>query len=183
MSIVQGESVSARTLAWLGLGASVIALAFTVRPLQVSAWVFWIVVSAGAAAAATGGVTVLRTLHHREAHRAGSVPPRCRLVASECRRVQLVLTSFIGQQALERPRAGRRAGGRVRLGRWREETAGRYRRELRSWALEVFNEAVACEGISDSARALVEAPSAEQLVTVRDLFGEAAELLERLASG
>lgn len=104
------------------------------------------------------------------------------LIAMECRRVEEGLTSFLTNQYAKRPRGGFGAK-RGRDEQWCQDTARRYRRDMRAWAIKVFDEAVTCGAISDVARPLVEAPNAEQIAAVRDLFGEIAEELERSSRG
>lgn len=175
MSTPQHETVWARTLAWIGTGATMVALAFTVRPVHVSAWVFWVVVAAGIVAVASGCFRLVRLWLTRAP---GDAQSPCGRTATECRRVQEALSAFADERSRERPRAGLFTANAQRLDVWRDETVAQYRNELRSWATGVFAEAVACGAVSDSARPLVEAPSAAQISTLRDLFRDAAEELE-----
>jgi hypothetical protein len=177
---VPREPFSVRTLTWVGTGIALLALAFTVHPVAAPSWTFWLVVGMGAAAAGVGctplSVAVLRRLTRSPRDTATSTHRAH--VGTECWRVWLALGAFIEERDRQRPR-GMFGAGAERVDRWAEETAARYRSELRQWVRLVYAEALAFGAVSESARLLVEAPSAAQLGALRDVFHDAAERLER----
>jgi len=162
------------TLAVVGIGISMVGIAISLHPFEVSLLVFWMLI----------GVVVLGAVsmcsvslgRFRRSRR-----PRPRLVASECQRVSDTIAALVSEQWRKRPRAKPFVGvNEESLARWGEETIERYNQELRMWAQRVYDDAVACGVISDSSGLLVERPQAAQLPSLRDLFREAADTLERM---
>jgi hypothetical protein len=170
---MDASGVGAVPLAWIGTGATVIALAFTLRPVHASAPVFRAVLGAGVVVLAAGFIPVGRRLMRRREKSA-----RRQTLAAECRR----LASALGRLAVERergrPRQLLRGGEGERLARWRAETTARYRSDYRDWALQLFDEAVTCGAASGAARQLVDSPGGDQLPELQDLYRETAERLE-----
>jgi hypothetical protein len=101
-----------------------------------------------------------------------------RRLALDCHRLRDALGVLAIECARARPRHGARIRSAGREDEWRAATCARYRDEFRAWALQVFDDAMALGAASPSSRALVQAPAATQLTTVRDLFGEIAQWLE-----
>ena len=169
-----------RRLAWFGIGVTVMALGFTVRPVHAPTWIFWTLLVLGGVALAMGAVP-LPAKRSGPSHVAEieDATARNRRVATECRRVHEALTAFVDERSHERPRSPFFTANAERMDAWREETVTRYRNELRGWISQVFREAVACGGASETARPLVDAPGPTQLSALGDLFRDAAEVLEQ----
>ena len=170
---------SGRSLAWVATGAAVVGVAFAVYPVHASETVFLFVLCLGVVATSIGCVTSIRALaSRRQTRRAASGEDR-RRVALNCQRLRDDLDVLAVESARTRPRHGPTLWAFRRESEWRSATRARYRDEFQVWALEVFDSAVALGAASPSSRHLVKAPAATQLTTVRDLFGEIAEWLER----
>ncbi len=155
-------------LAWASLGAAMIGVGFAAHPIRASGLVFWTLVGIGGVITAAASVPLLRRGSSRK-----------QLLADECRRIHAALASFLQEQEGNKPKPGRFGNSQDRLGQWRAETESRYERELRPWATRVFDEAVAAEAVSSSSRPLLGAGNIFQLRTLRDLFRDAADSLER----
>jgi hypothetical protein len=165
-------------LAWVATGAAVVGVAFAVYPVHASETVFLFVVCLGVVALSIGCATWIRALASpRQTKRAASAEDR-RRVALDCYRLRDELDVLAVECARARPRHGARIRSAGREDEWRSATCARYRDEFRARALQVLDDAVALGAASQSSRALVQAPAATQLTTVRDLFGEIAHWLE-----
>jgi hypothetical protein len=175
VTTVPREPGSVIALTWLACGGTVVALAFAVHPVHTSREIFWAVASTGALVLLIGFGVVIRGVAFRR-RRSDAVNKR-RLLAIECRRVYDALSALINECNRARPRPALWMPSESRVEEWRLETAARYRAELSDWATNVFDDAVAWGAASPAARALVEASSAAQLGTVRDLFRDAADAL------
>jgi hypothetical protein len=170
-------SVSQRLLAsLLGLGATVVACAFTIRPVHASRPVFWSLVGVGALIVLAGLVSGVRVASHRLHMDAGG--KRRQLLALECRRLHASLNEFI-ESCRVRRRGRRWWSGSFSTEEWRTDTTARYAEDFREWALQVFDEAVACGAALSSSMPLVQSPAPSQLSAVCKLFADAAEALER----
>lgn len=163
---VAEEQRTGLIVGWIALGATLVALAFTIRPVRASTMVFWFVILSGAAIAGFGAISHFR---HRSS--------RSQLVASECRRLYEALKALLEEQEHARPRSTRfNKGGRRDA--WVAETVERYEDELQRWARKVFSQAVKVDALSEASRSLLDAKSTSQLINLRDLFRGAAEDLE-----
>ncbi|WP_445149516.1 hypothetical protein [Baekduia sp. Peel2402] len=162
-----------KRLSWIGTGATIAAVAFTVRPVHASTPVFWSVFLLGCALTMLGVIPRRRPAELSAGHAVAR-----RNLAAECLRVAGALRRFGDEQERLRPRA-LFAPSAERLARWREETDSRYHKEYRAWCLRVFDDAAEAGVVSSAGRSLVETPSAGQLPELRDLFREAAEQLDR----
>jgi hypothetical protein len=166
-------------LAWIGLGATVIGVAFALRPQEpVSGTAFWSVLVLGIAAICVGGASIAigrirRTSGRRNGKR------RRRLVAIACDRYAETLSAFIEEQWRSRPRPFPFGNGAARMQRWQDAVEASFRKNFRAWGLETFDEAARLGGVAESLRSSVEAPSIEQLRQLPDLFRDAARSLER----
>lgn len=156
------------TLAWVALGVSLIAFAFTVHPVNASPPVFWALVGWGVAVVAIGGLFPLR---NRKPAGNGE------LVGSECRRIYQALKTLLEERESMRPRSGMFNSGRSDA--WRAETIERYEEDLQKWARKVFKQTVRVGVLSDASRPLLDASTVSQLANLRDLFRSAAEELEQ----
>ena len=161
-------------LAWVGVGASVVALAFTVRPVHASVLVFVAVLALGLLMLGAGVVPSVP-----RPSRGGDDPGPRAALAGECRRLANALGRLSLDRERQRPRQLLRNADGERQTRWRAETVARYRTDYRDWAMEIFEEAVACRAASPAGRRLVDSPGGGQLHDLEDLFREAAERLER----
>jgi hypothetical protein len=177
VSSVRHGSISALAVTWLAGGGTFLALAFTVRPIHASRGIFWAAVGVAAVALLVGCAVVIRGMVGWGSGAAER--RRRRLLASDCWRIYEALAAFVAERDLARPRAVRRPPSASRVEEWRSETVTRYRDELLVWAIGAFDAAVACGAAAASARALVQTPAANQLGMVRDLFRDAAQILER----
>jgi hypothetical protein len=169
-----GPLKTGTTLALLGVGVTVLAGAFAVRPVHAPAPIFWAIIVLGVLLLVVAAVAPVSAYVARQSappHR-GPQPG----LAADCRRVQDSLMELIAQRDALRPRGA--VDGSEETGRWRGATALAYR-ELRPWIRQVFNEAVERGLMSESSRTLVDCPPVGQLSAVRDLFGETAERIER----
>jgi hypothetical protein len=159
-------------LALFGTGASVIGVAFAIRPVHASAAAFWSVAVVGFVACAMGFVPLLRQRGRHFPWLRANRPPGWLL--DDCRGVSDAITDLLADRERVRPHG---PFGTERLNGWRAGTTIRYHDEVRSLALGVFDEAVAAGVVSPRRRTLVADPSAEQLLLVRDLFRAAADRL------
>jgi hypothetical protein len=172
------DPLSGTVLTWIALGGTVLALAFAVRPVHASPVVFWVVAVAGLLALLAGCVSLGRGMWARRRRLAVVSARRRRLAGRECRRLYEALSLFVAEREQVRPRNARWSPSTARLEEWRVETTALYRDEIRGWAMRVVEDAVACDVLSASSRALVHAPAPSQLAAVRDLFRDAAQDLE-----
>lgn len=156
-------------LAWVALGFSIIAFAFTVHPVKASPLVFWVLVGAGAAVVAVGALFQLR-----------GRKPAGELVGSECRRIYEALKALLEERESARPRSKKFISS-GRYDAWRTGTIEQYEEDLQKWARKVFKQAVRVGVLSEASRPLLDASTVTQLANLRDLFRSAAEELERRA--
>jgi hypothetical protein len=156
------------TLAWMALGVSLIAFAFTVHPVEASPLVFWALVGVGGTIVAVGGLFQI-----------GNRKPAGELVGSECRRIYQALKTLLEEHESTRPRSGRFSNGRYEA--WRAGTIERYEEDLQKWARKVFKQTVKIGVLSEASRPLLDASTVSQLANLRDLFRSAAEELEQRA--
>jgi hypothetical protein len=172
------QRISGPALAWIGCGGTILALAFTLRPVHASPAVFWTISAAGAMALLVGCGVVTRRMASWRGRSLGAAARRRQMLASECHRLHEALVVFAAERDRERPKPPLWIPNTTRDEEWRSDTVLRYRDELRAWAIQVFDEVVACGATSPGARPLVQSPAATQLGTVRDLFRDAALSLE-----
>jgi hypothetical protein len=173
------DRTSRAAITWVALGATVLGVAFAVRPVHASREVFWVVAFAGSSGLLAGATSAARGALARVRRRSGPAGGRRHLLALECRRVHDAIAALADERERLRPSLATRLMRRARESDWRAETARGYRDELGGWACRVFD-AAAAEGVaSPFSRPLVEAPTASQLALVRDVFREAAVALER----
>jgi hypothetical protein len=162
-------------LPWLVASATFFALGFTLHPVRASQAIFVLVISAAVLTLVIGCGVFARGFTRLKRRSSDVSQRRRRTLAQECRRFCEELEAFMTERHRERPRPGRRSQIDAA---WRSDTERRYRDELRSWAMRVFEECLAREVIVESARPLVELPSAAQLHAVCDVFRDAALTLE-----
>lgn len=162
----------AALLAVTSICVSLLGIAFALHPVHVSPYVFW-----GLIGTTTFIALVAISLHlGRSTKRTGG---RHFLTGLECRRLSDVIDSLWAERQAKRPKAtGLVANSGSRQRQWVEETDADYD-ELKAWAMRVFEDAVACNAMSDASRPLIERPPAAQLHKVGDLFRDAADTLER----
>lgn len=98
------------------------------------------------------------------------------LLAAECRRLAKALAMFIDEIAHTRTQIP--VGGPTDA--WEVEARRRYREEFQSWSTRAFDAAVTAGAIVDCSRELVETPAPAQLQVIRDLFLDAASVLDPL---
>jgi hypothetical protein len=98
------------------------------------------------------------------------------LLAAECRRLAKALAMFIDEIAHARTLIP--AGGSTDA--WEVEARRRYREEFQSWSARAFDAAVTAGAIVDCSRELVETPAPAQFQVVRDIFVDAAVVLDPL---
>jgi hypothetical protein len=163
-----------QVIASWGTGATVVGLAFGIRPMHATRLIFWMVVASGVAMFAVGAFPFFGTRLRQP--RGRRVRDESMKLAAECRRVHDALRDLIADCDRGRPRVAIFGGERIE--QWRHDTAARYRVELRAWARQVFNGGLVLGVVSATARQLVEEPSAAQLHVLADLFLQAAEQLE-----
>jgi hypothetical protein len=165
-------------LPWLAASATLLALAFTLHPVHASHTVFVVAIAVAVLALIVGcGVLARGVTSWKRRPRSPSKRSR-RTLAHECRRLCEELEAFITERNCDRPKPNRWSQSEPRDQAWRSDTERRYRDELRSWAIQVFEEGVACQAIAASARPLVQSPPALRMGAVCDLFREAALTLE-----
>lgn len=159
-------------LAVASICVSLLGVAFALHPVHVPLDVFWGLI----------GITAFIALMAigwqlgRSTKRRGG---RHRLTGLECRHLSEVIGALWRERQERRPReSGLIANNESRQRKWAEETEAAYEK-LKAWAMRVFEDAVACNAMSDASRPLIERPPATQLHKVRDLFSDAAETLER----
>jgi hypothetical protein len=170
----QGPFKTGTTLALLGVGATVVAGAFAVRPVHAPPPIFWAIIGLGALLLVVAAVASLSEYIARQSD-SGREEQRPEF-AAECRRVEDSLTELIAQREAVRPRVD--VDGSEEIGRWRRATAAAYR-DLRPWIRQVFNEAVERGLMFEAARPLIDRPPVDQLSAVRDIFRETAERIEQ----
>lgn len=168
MTPTRSEQRTGLTVGWIALAATLVALAFSLRPIRASTLIFWLTITAGGAIAGFGALSHFRNR-----------TPRVRLIAMECRRLYEALKALLEEQEQSRPRSGRFKGGRRNA--WVAETVERYEDELQDWARKVFRQAVGADVLSEASRSLLDAKTVSQLGKLRDLFRSAAEELEQRA--
>lgn len=165
---VGGEQAIALCSLFLG----VLGVAFSIRQPEASSLIFWAVIAvAFVLPAAMSNFSLARLI------RRGPDPV---LVASACRQVANAIDSLWMERRDWAPGPGAQPGGSRH--EWANETKRLYDEGLRPWAIEVFDEAVACGALAASSRSLVKSPPVAQLHKLGDLFREAAETLERASS-
>lgn len=172
------KRASGTEVAWAGLGASVVALAFALHPVKASRLVFWAVLALGALGLAAG-VTVMIFAQVRTRSKRDRNAESRRRVATDCRQVHDALASFLDDRRRGRPRQRRFPGNGERIDDWSDDLIARYREALRPWVRRVFADAVTCRAASKNAWCLVEATTPEQLEALPEVFRAAAEHLER----
>lgn len=178
MSSLHRDHFAVSVLPWLVASATFFGLAFTLHPVRASHAVFVVAISAAVVTLVVGCGVFARSVTSFK-RRSGKISKRRRrTLAQECRRFCEELEAFMAERDRERPRPGRWSQSGARDHAWRSDTERRYRDELRSWAMRVFEEGLACEVIVASARPLVQSPPATRLRAVCDLFRDAALTLE-----
>jgi hypothetical protein len=104
------------------------------------------------------------------------------VLADGCDQLYRTLATFRDERRQARPRRGMLGRGYdTRMLAWQRITVERYERELRSWALGLFDDVEAMSLISSSARRSVANPSAAQIEHLPELFEAAARRLEQAA--
>jgi hypothetical protein len=157
-------------VALASLCASILGIAFALHQREASSLVFWMVIGLAALIPMAIGNFQLPRFIRRA--------PDPDLVATACRQLANSIDALWAERRDWMPRhAGQRGGGNRE---WVIETKRLYDEGLKSWAIEVFGDAVACGALAASSRPLVESPPSTQLDKLGDLFREAADLLERM---
>lgn len=161
----------AALLAVASICVSLLGVALALHPVHVPAVVFWGLIGCTTFIALTAIGLLLRRFVGRK--------DGCHhLTGLECRRLSETVGALWTERQQRRPRrTGLISSGESRQARWVEETEAAYAK-LKAWAMGVFEEAIACNVMSDASRPLIERPPAAQLYKVRDLFREAADELE-----
>lgn len=168
MSPAEDSRGGEHAVALLSLFAGILGVALALRQLGASMPVLWVVVGlAFVIPAAMGNFSIPRFM------RRGPDPV---LVASACRRVASAIDGLWMERRDWTPQPG--APASTAKHQWRLETERLYDEGLRPWAIEVFEEAVACGALTASSRSLVQNPPPTQLHKLGDLFREAADILE-----
>jgi hypothetical protein len=159
---------------------TVVGVAFAVHPIHASHTVFLLVLGGGAMAIAIGcGGLIRGTARQTEARTASG---HHRLLERDCHGLGEALVTFALECARERPRQGGMLW-KLRDRAWRDAVETRYRDEFRSWALRVFEAAVALGVVSPHSRPLVQAPAATQLEAVCELFRDIEHQLQAHSPG
>jgi hypothetical protein len=179
VSVAPRGRVDGLALAWIACGGTILALAFTLRPVRASSAVFWTIAGTGGLAIVAGCALATRGVASWRGRSGRAASRRRQTLAAECHRLHEALAAFLAERDRERPKSPLRISNSHRDDAWRAETALRYREELRTWALQVFDEVATCGAAAPGARHLVHSPATAQLCTVRDLFDDAAVQLER----
>lgn len=161
----------AALLAVASICLSLLGVAFGLHPVHVPPGVFWGLIGITALIAlAAVSVRLRRLVEKRGGHH--------RLTGSECRRLSEVIGALWNERQESRPKStGLIANSSFKRRKWADESEAAYDK-LKAWAIRVFEDAVACDAMSEASRPLVERPPAAQLHKVRDLFREAADTLE-----
>jgi hypothetical protein len=146
---------------WLGIGIGLVAVALPLRPVHAPIALVWSIFGLAGVSFLAASVLAVRRLtagsgKHERARRRS-------LLASECRRLYDALAVLV--EDLDQGQA--------------RDAVRNYRANFARWALQVFDKAFAAGAIENCSRALIEAPAANQLEIVRDLFRDAAQALER----
>lgn len=171
-------SLQVSAVGLVGLGGTLVGLAFTLRPVSAAPAVFWGVVAVGGALCLMAFVDPFIRFRRRQTPLdQGRHPSEQERAARECRRLASALNAFVRLRALERPRVSRYRR-RSAEAAWEIETARRYQLEYRAWARRVFDEALDLGAVSASARALIEDPGANQIADIGELFSDLAGALE-----
>jgi hypothetical protein len=163
----------------IGIGATVLGVAFTLNPpSEIDQAVFWSVLMLGGLAI-VGGIAMLAADRLRsESAVTNEEDHDRRLLAAECQRVSDSLSDFLAEWKRAKPRVLPLGNGRARLRNWHEEGERRYRERFRPWALGVFDAAVELDGVLVESRIFVETPGHEHLHRLPGLFRDAAQQLD-----
>lgn len=157
-----------RAIALLALGVTLAGIAFTIRPVRASTGVFLSVVALAAIACCLG----VFGLRRKSGSKDGSGGA---LLAHECEQVAAALSTLLAEASPRRATA--RFGAGAGAGRREAEALAGYERDLRGWAAQVFDQAVAAGAILPAGRSMLQAESLFQLETLRNRFRDAAAAL------
>jgi hypothetical protein len=146
---------------WLGIGIGLVAVALPLRPVHAPITLVWSIFGLAGVSFLAASVLAVRPLIAGSGKRERA--RRRALLAAECRRLYDALAVLV--EDLDHGQA--------------RDMVRNYRANFARWALRVFDKAFAAGAIDNCSRALIEAPAANQLEIVRDLFRDAAQALER----
>lgn len=148
----------AHVVGLLGLFVGILGLALTLEQRETSSVWFWTVFGlAFLVPVAMGNFSLPRFM------RRGPDPA---LVASACRQVANSIDALWMERRDRSSGDGRGRG--LSKQEWAIETKRLYDESLRPWALEVFDEAVACGALATGSRSAVQNPPLAQLHTLGD---------------